>query len=356
MRKLRGIRFAGAIGLGLCLGFSACFSTALAQETLRITSWGGAFQDAQRKVFFEPFEKETGIKIIEDNWQGQVGQIRAMVDSNNITSDLFDANPQDVITACDEGIAEPISEGLIKNPDDFVEGALTPCGVGYYIWAHVWAWDGDRIPAAKGPKTIADVFDPVKFPGRRGMPKRIFGVAEQALLADGVPVKDIYKVLATPEGLDRVFKKLDTIKKDIVWWTANPQAMQLLADNEVQYVVLPSSHWYEAVTRKNNPRNFVPMWDGQIYSFGVWVMPRGTPNKALAEKFIQFVTRPDRLVAFAEASSFAPTSKSALAMVPENIRVNLATANATHPIAIDRVWWADRMDSYNKRFEAWLQK
>ena len=38
-------------------------------------------------------------------------------------------------------------------------------------------------------------------------------------MADGVRPTDVYKVLATPAGVDRAFKKLDTIKTDIVWWT-----------------------------------------------------------------------------------------------------------------------------------------
>jgi len=38
------------------------------------------------------------------------------------------------------------------------------------------------------------------------------------LIADGVEPKDVYKVLGTPAGVDRAFKKLDTIKKNIVWW------------------------------------------------------------------------------------------------------------------------------------------
>ena len=47
------------------------------------------------------------------------------------------------------------------------------------------------------------------------------------------PEKDGYKVLATDEGVERAFKKLDTIKGDIVWWKAGAQPPQLLASGEV---------------------------------------------------------------------------------------------------------------------------
>ena len=36
-------------------------------SSLVITSWGGSYQDAQRKAYYQPFEKEFGIKIIEDS-------------------------------------------------------------------------------------------------------------------------------------------------------------------------------------------------------------------------------------------------------------------------------------------------
>ena len=52
-------------------------------------------------------------------------------------------------------------------------------------------------------------------------------------MADGVPPAEVYDVLGTPEGVDRAFAKLDTIKDDMVWWEAGAQPPQLLADGEV---------------------------------------------------------------------------------------------------------------------------
>ena len=47
-------------------------------------------------------------------------------------------------------------------------------------------------------------------------------------MADGVPLDQIYETLATPEGVDRAFKKLDAIKDDLVFWEAGAQPPQLL--------------------------------------------------------------------------------------------------------------------------------
>ena len=38
---------------------------AQSKEQIVITSWGGSFQDALRKVYFEPFTRETGIEVVE---------------------------------------------------------------------------------------------------------------------------------------------------------------------------------------------------------------------------------------------------------------------------------------------------
>ncbi len=36
-----------------------------------------------------------------------------------------------------------------------------------------------------------------------------------ALLADGVPPGEVYKLLETPEGLDRAFNKLEALQPDL---------------------------------------------------------------------------------------------------------------------------------------------
>ena len=104
-----------------------------------------------------------------------------------------------------------------------------------------------------GPKTIADVFDLQKFPGKRGLQKNPFVNLEWALIADGVPQADVYKVLATPEGVDRAFKKLDTIKKEVVWWEAGAQPPQLLADGQVVMTSAWNGRIHNAIVQDKKP-------------------------------------------------------------------------------------------------------
>ena len=59
----------------------------LAQQSITISSWGGAFQKAQREAWFNIVEKELGITVKEDTTSG-IADIRAQVASGRPTWDL----------------------------------------------------------------------------------------------------------------------------------------------------------------------------------------------------------------------------------------------------------------------------
>src|SRR5215471_7300034 len=69
---------------------------------VRVCSYGGAFQDAQRKAYFEPFERLSGIKVIES--QGpDIVKLKAMLDTNNIEYDVGEFDRAGVIDLTKKG-------------------------------------------------------------------------------------------------------------------------------------------------------------------------------------------------------------------------------------------------------------
>src|ERR1700726_4421256 len=59
-----------------------------------ISSWGGSFQEALRKVLFEPFTQETGIKVVELTWGGQgLARLKAQLQAGQVEGDLLDGPP-----------------------------------------------------------------------------------------------------------------------------------------------------------------------------------------------------------------------------------------------------------------------
>jgi len=203
---------------------------ALAQKQLTVVNFGGANANAQKKAFYEPYEK-TGTKVVAVEYNGEQAKIKVMVDSKNVTWDAVEVESPDVARGCDEGLFEKLDWSKIGNKADFVPAAVTDCGIGIFVWSTVMAWDGDKLKA--GPKTWADFWDTKKFPGKRGLRKGARYNLEFALMADGVKPADVYKVLATKEGADRAFRKLGELKSNIQWWEAGAQPPQFLVAGDV---------------------------------------------------------------------------------------------------------------------------
>ena len=80
----------------------------LAADALTVVSWGGAYTKSQVKAYHKPFTKQTGIKILSEDYNGGLAQVRAQVETGNITWDVIDLELSDVVRGCDDGLLEPI--------------------------------------------------------------------------------------------------------------------------------------------------------------------------------------------------------------------------------------------------------
>src|SRR5438067_771554 len=94
---------------------AAATKTAAPRE-LVVCSYGGTYQAAQRKAFFEPFERETGIKVREAQWSGEYAKLKAMADAGQPAWDLVTvAEASTIARGAKEGILEKIDyAGLDK--------------------------------------------------------------------------------------------------------------------------------------------------------------------------------------------------------------------------------------------------
>ncbi len=341
--------------------------TAAAAQEVTVMSWGGAYGKSQVEAYNKPFAAKTGIPVTMVAADNPGRPIKAMVEANNVTVDVADVEMSDAVRLCDEGLLVPIDDSILPPaPDgtlatkDFVDGALTRCAVASILWSTVVAYNTNYVNGT--PTSIADFFDLQKFPGKRGMRKGAKANLEMALMADGVPPADVYKVLATPEGVDRAFRELDKIKDSVVWWSAGAQPPQLLADGEVVMTTAYNGRIFNAVVADNQP--FVINWSGQILDFDLFVIPRGAPHQADAMKYIAFATSTEQLAAQAKWISYAPARKSSVALVglykdgktPMGPNMPTWPANLETSVTSDFSFWADNGTTLNERFNAWLAK
>jgi putative spermidine/putrescine transport system substrate-binding protein len=320
-----------------------------AQSALTIVNYGGANGAAQKKAYFEPFEKAGG-KVTQVEYNGEQAKIKAMVEAKNVTWDVVEVESTDVNRGCDEGLFEKMDWAKIGNKADFQKAAVHECGAGTFVWSTVMAYDGDKLKTA--PSSFADFWDVKKFPGKRGMRKGARYNLEFALMADGVKTADVYKVLATKDGAERAFKKLTELKPNIQWWEAGAQPPQFLVAGDVTMSTTYNGR-IEAAQREG--KNLKISWTGGIYDLGYWVMPKGTPNKDAAMKFIALASSPDAQAEYARNISYSPVNNKALTKLNAKVLAMLPTspANSKDSLQFGTGFWSDQGEALEKRFAAW---
>lgn len=349
----------------------ALFAAACGTDSSRsitAVSWGGSYGRAVDEGVNIPFTEETGIEVKVEDYNGGLAQIRAQVEIGEIHWDVVDLEMAEAVRGCDEGLLEPIEvTSLPPGPDgtpaaeDFLEGVITDCGVGSVFFSTVYAYNEENIPGTK-PSTVADFFDLEAFPGRRGM-RRVPQVnMELALMADGVPRDQVYATLSTPEGIDRAFAKLETIKDEVIWWEAGAQPPQMLADGEVVMSTAYNGRIFNAQVLEDQP--FVIVWDGQLLAVGQFVVVAGTPRLEEAMRYLAFVTSAESMAQIGRRISYSPTRKSGMPLVTTHIEKGVdmephmpgSDANAVQALRFNWAWWADHQDEMNERFSAWLAR
>ena len=342
------------------LGFAA------SAEQIAVMSWGGAYATSQIEAYHKPFTAETGITVVSVDADNPAAPIKAQVEAGNVTIDVVDVEYADAVRLCDEGLLEVLDPAILAPGadgtaavDDFLPGAVTDCFVATIVFSTLYAFDESKF-TSDPPTTIADFFDTAKYPGKRGMRKGAKVNLEMALMADGVPADEVYALLETPEGVDRAFAKLGTIKNDMIWWEAGAQPPQLLADGEVAMTTGYNGRFFAAAVTEGKP--FKQVFDGQVYEYDGYAIPKGAPNMEAAMKFLTFATTTQALADQAKWIAYGPARHSSGPLVglfmddktEMGPYMPTAAENLTNALPSSYEFWVDRDTELNERFNAWL--
>jgi putative spermidine/putrescine transport system substrate-binding protein len=327
----------------------ACMAQAQAAD-LTVISFGGANKDAQQKAYYGPFTKSTGITVVAGQYDGEMAKVKAMVDTHSVSWDVLEVESPELARGCDDGMFETLDYSKIGNKAAFVPGAAQKCGIGIFVWSTVLAYNADVLKTE--PRSWKDFWDVKKFPGKRGLRKGAKYTLEIALMADGVAPQDVYKVLATPAGVDRAFKKLDQLKPYIQWWDAGAQPPQFLVSGDV---VMSSAYNGRIAASQHDGQHLKIVWNDSLYDFDSWAIPKGSANRDAALKFIAFASRPENQSVYSQNIAYGPTNKKAVGMLDKQVVAQLPTApqNMKHALGVNVNFWEDYGDALEQRFNAW---
>lgn len=338
----------------LAAGMSCAGLGAVEARDLTVVSWGGNYQDAQRKIYFTPFAEKTGKPVLDESWDGGIGVIQAKVKAGAPNWDVVQVEADELAIGCADGLFETLDWSKLGGKDKFLASAVNECGVGAIVWSTLLSYDSSKLKTA--PTSWADFWDTQRFPGKRGLRRGPKYTLEFALIADGVAPQDVYKVLREKGGVDRAFRKLDAIKSDIIWWESGAQPLQLLKSGQV--VMTSAYNGRISGINKTEGTKFKTVWPGSIYSVDSWVILKGSPNRDQAMDFIAFASLPEHQSKLPQDIAYGLPNKAAAAAVPADLAVDLPTApqNLENAIAIDIDFWNDNIEDLTKRFNAWVSK
>ena len=349
----------------------------LAQESaerLVIGTWGGPYEVAQRAALFSPFEALSGIRILTSDYTGGLE-----VFDSPAPPDVLDMLEDEAEVACRQGYLQrmdysSLSDALLDpmtgleppiaaiddfDAQDFHKGVFGRCSVAHLSFSTVIAYN-ERSFTGEKPAKIDDLFDLERFPGKRALQRSPAALFEWAMMAEGVPISQIYDLLSTERGLRLVLKKLEPLRDQVIWWDTPSEAVALLEQGEVVMASGYNGRFFEAWSR-GVPINMI--WDGQIIDRSVWAIPSAAEGPtATALSFIRFALHPERLAHLSRQIPYGPLRTSAFRYIglhPDSGVVmsdHLPTADHHLDKALhrDTRWYARTHQLREEYFDLWI--
>jgi putative spermidine/putrescine transport system substrate-binding protein len=287
-------------------------SAEAATKELVLVNWGGDSRPAYAKVFGDPFEAASGIKVVQDGSGPLPSKVRAMVQSGKVTWDLLDFDASKAVVLDEEGLLEPIDYAIVDK-NKVYPGWAYKAGVASYIYSCVLCFDTSKFAGTK-PNSWKDFWDVKAFPGQRAVRKTPEGQIEACMMAAGRSIKDVY-----PIDLDLAVSKVREIKSHLIAWTTGSQSQDVLRNGEVTMCNL--WHSRAATLYKESNGRFDWTWNQGLMNVDVWGVPKNNPaGREAAMKFIAFAQDPARQVELLAILGNGPVNPAAAALVPEAIK------------------------------------
>lgn len=316
-----------------------------AGRAITVASLGGDYQAAQEEAYFDAFETATGAAVRQDTTV--LADIKRQVHDDSVIWDVVCVPTEEVLPLARAGYLNPIDYGVVDTSVLLTDtGIKMQHGIGADFFSTVIVYRDDL---QETPAGWADFWNLEQFEGGRALKRDPAGTLEFALIADGVPLSELY-----PLDVERAFASLDRIAPEVaIWYEDSKQPIELVLAAEARL----ASAW--------NVRTFLPdargaigiTWNGGMLSGDSWVVPRGTANVNVAMSFINFATRAVPNANFCRLLPFGPVNREALGLLPQELLAVLPTANPQRRLQFVENWnyWVDHRERLSTRLVEWLE-
>jgi putative spermidine/putrescine transport system substrate-binding protein len=288
--------------IALATGAATFASTAWAQETLVVNSWGGTYEKLQKQLIYEPFEKANNVKIqvVTVYSADMLAQLRAQKSAPQYDVVQFSGGQE--VVAAKEGLLAPVKLDELSNAADLypfaTKGLERGEGPVSLVTAIGLLYNEKTAPMV--PSSWKDLWNE-----KYGDHLVLTDLSNSYGLLGMLMMNQIWggSLENTKPGLDKVGELLD--RSVII--TSSPEVQQNFAQNDAW--IAPFSQDYAHVIRQSGqPVKFVAPKEGMPAVFFTSNLVANRPNGALAKKLIDFSLSPEVQAAFAREMRYSPTN------------------------------------------------
>jgi putative spermidine/putrescine transport system substrate-binding protein len=319
-------------------------------KTVNVSSFGGVVQEYQTRLFAQPFEAKTGIKVnIGPNASLALAKLQN-ASGAPAQWDIISLSGAEYIESIAQKLIVPYDYSII-DPTNIVPEYKESHAVKFALFLFVMAWDKRQIPDDRAPETPAEFWDTDRYKGKRSLYSGISGggTLEMALLADGVPLNQLY-----PLDIDRALRSLERLGRgNIIWHNTNAEPIQQLTSGAV-----PLANCFNgrvvAANRSGGQLGYTPLYSGVMGN--PYCVIASSANKKEAFEYLNYMLNTPKAAAeYMELTNYAVPNTEALKLVSADVVDVLPTSpKLKDKVYIkDDAWWAANLVRVTARFKEW---
>jgi putative spermidine/putrescine transport system substrate-binding protein len=331
------------ISLLLILLIVVSSSVVFAKETLVVQSAGGTFEEAQRKIMVEDFEKENNCTVLIETLLSAQAISKLRVEKDNPILAVAFQDEVIAIQALEEGLYGTLDVSKLTNFKD-VDAKFKVDNnkyVGWFFANEVIAYNSDYVK--EPPKSWEDLWDP-KYKGKILLP--------DITTSHGISLLVIWSRLngGSEKNIDPGFEKLASIKPNVLtFWTNHDQVARMLNTGEAWIAVWASDRAYTQEMLGSPIRSVIPE-EGTFYWRCMAGIPDKLKNKDLAYKWLDKLLSPEVQKYMTEHVFTSPVNSTvSLDLPPALAEKMMGESTKSKLITMDLI-------EINKHKEEWMER
>lgn len=320
-----------------------------AQTTLRVSNFGGFFEESFVKGVYPIFVKQTGIAIQSVPQSGSAQFLIQMAQAKQAGSapmDVCIAGQADVIRGRQQGLWQPFDKAKLSNlpniPAQYVfDTPNGPDGVGAMAW---------YITLVTNPGEVKPLPDSWTELWKKSEPRWGLQSGGSSVLLE-ITAATYFggtEVLDTEAGIDKVVAKIAELKPNVKLWWEDEGSMQTAYQNDEIAGGMYFHDVSQTMKAAGTPVESIFPKEGGLLGFNAWCLPASTKLLEEAHTFVNWTATPECHEAIARTVFAAPLiERSKLNLTDQEFA---AVASAGKPIVVNAEAKVKQADYMTKQF------